>query len=206
MFHMNTNKASHMQKSTHAQTVGTAGFTILYAILIAGLLLAIGVSIFNISIREFNLSLYANQSQEAMFAADAGYECAFFWNDARFTDVTGNLYRGFATSTNVSSMIKPEMKCGTRFSSFNPVVGGGDLGIAAQPHVDSTTVDSAVSTFIVYLDGTETNPDRKGKCAVVTVTNSVVSGAAVTQIDSRGYNTCDGSNPRIVERGITLYY
>lgn len=188
-----------------------SGFTILYAILIASLLLAIGVSIFNISIREFNLSLYANQSQEAIFAADAGYECAYFWNDMKFTDSTGRLYRGFATSSNSLSMVQPEMKCGTRLSSFNPVVGGGDLGLAGHPHVDLTTdptdpTPKAVSTFILYLDGTETLPDRKGKCAVVTVTNSVISGAAVTQIDSRGYNTCDSSNPRIVERGITLYY
>lgn len=181
------------------------GFTILYAILIAGLLLAVGVSIFNISIREFNLSLYANQSQEAMFAADAGYECAFYWNDARFVDVTGNLYRGFATSTDSDFMVVPLMKCGTRLSAFNPVLGGGDLGMP-QPYVSTHDATSAVSNFILYLDGTETNPDRTGKCAVVTVTNSLISGAAVTQIDSRGYNTCDGSNPKIVERGITLYY
>ena len=177
----------------------------MYAILIAGLLLAVGVSIFNISIREFNLSLYANQSQEAMFAADAGYECAFFWNDARFVDSAGNLYRGFATSTESVSMVKPIIKCGTRFSAFNPVTGGGDLDMR-DPYISTIDSTSAVSNFILYLDGTESSPDFKGKCAVVSVTNSVQSGAAVTQIDSRGYNTCDSSNPKIVERGITLYY
>jgi hypothetical protein len=196
-------------KHTHQQIVvdksKKAGFTILYAILIAGLLLAVGVSIFNISIREFNLSLYANQSQEAMFAADAGYECAFFWNDSRFIDSAGNLYRGFATSTESAVMVKPIMKCGTRFSAFNPVAGGGDLDMR-DPYISAVDATSAVSNFILYLDGTESDPNFTGKCAVVSVTNSLVSGAAVTQIDSRGYNTCDGSNPRIVERGITLYY
>ena len=40
-------------------------------------------------------------------------------------------------------------------------------------------------------------------CAIVTVTKDLVGG---TQIESRGYNTCDLTNPRRVERAVRARY
>ena len=52
------------------------GFTLFFALLVSSLALAIGVSIYDITVRELNLSEAATQSQYAVYAADTGAECA----------------------------------------------------------------------------------------------------------------------------------
>jgi hypothetical protein len=56
------------------------GFALLYAVLVASLLLAIGLSIFNITIKELILSSSARDSEFAFFAADTGTDCALYWD------------------------------------------------------------------------------------------------------------------------------
>lgn len=57
-----------------------AGFTVLFAVLMSSLLLAIGISIFNIVRKEQILSSAGRESQFAFYAADSGVECALFWD------------------------------------------------------------------------------------------------------------------------------
>lgn len=59
---------------------GKRGFTLLYAVLISSILLAIGIAIFEITVRELRLSSVARESQYAFFAADSGIECALYWD------------------------------------------------------------------------------------------------------------------------------
>ncbi len=66
------------------------GFTLLIAVLISGVLLAIGLAIFNITIKEILLSSSGRDSQFAFYAADSGIECALYWDQKEV---------GFATST-----------------------------------------------------------------------------------------------------------
>lgn len=66
------------------------GFTLLLAVLISGVLLAVGLAIFNITIRELILSSSGRDSQFAFYAADSGAECALYWEQQQ---------GGFATST-----------------------------------------------------------------------------------------------------------
>ena len=70
-----------------------AGFAILYAVLISTILLSIGLAIFNLTIKDLQLSSLGRDSQFAFYAADTGAECAFYW------DFHGN---SFATSTSSS--------------------------------------------------------------------------------------------------------
>jgi hypothetical protein len=61
------------------------GFAILYSVLIASILLAIGLAILNITIKELLFSSLGRESQFAFYAADTGAECALYWdikNDA----------------------------------------------------------------------------------------------------------------------------
>jgi len=55
------------------------GFTLLFSVLVAGILLAIGMGIFNIVYRELQLSGLTRDSDTAIFAADTGIECGLFW-------------------------------------------------------------------------------------------------------------------------------
>src|SRR3989344_5447846 len=57
-----------------------AGFTLFFAVLIASLLLAIGLAIFNITIKELVLSSSVRDSEFAFYAADSGVECALYWD------------------------------------------------------------------------------------------------------------------------------
>ncbi len=65
------------------------GFTILFAVLTASLLLAVGIAVFQVTLKELLLSSSARDSQFAIYAADTGIECALYW------DSIG----GFATGT-----------------------------------------------------------------------------------------------------------
>lgn len=69
------------------------GFTLLVAVLVSGVLMAIGLAIFNITIKEVLLSSTGRDSQFAFYAADSGIECALYW------DLKGG---GFSTTTDTS--------------------------------------------------------------------------------------------------------
>jgi len=56
------------------------GFTLMMAVLVAGILLAIGLAIFNITIKELQISSSGRDSQFAFYAADSGIECALYWD------------------------------------------------------------------------------------------------------------------------------
>lgn len=54
------------------------GYTLLFAVIVASVTLAIGVSILTISKKEFLLSSAARESSISFYAADAGFECAMY--------------------------------------------------------------------------------------------------------------------------------
>lgn len=56
------------------------GFALLFSVLISSLLLTIGLSIFNIALKELSISSNSRQSVYAFYAADSGRECALYWD------------------------------------------------------------------------------------------------------------------------------
>lgn len=56
------------------------GITLLIAVLTASLMLSISLSIFNIAIKELVISSSGKDSHTAFYAADAGIECALYWD------------------------------------------------------------------------------------------------------------------------------
>jgi hypothetical protein len=74
------------------------GFTIFFAMLVSTLALSVGLAIFDLTIRELDLSATATQSQFAIYAADTGADCALYW-DFKYTDEDGS---AFGTSTESS--------------------------------------------------------------------------------------------------------
>src|SRR3989338_283641 len=60
--------------------INNKGFTIFFAMLAGGLALSIGIAIYDLTIRELDLSATATQSQYAIYAADTGVECALYWD------------------------------------------------------------------------------------------------------------------------------
>ena len=104
------------------------GFTLFYALLVSSLALAIGASIFDITLREIDLSNAATQSQYAVYVADSGAECALYW-DSKYvsaaTNNNGGSNSAFATSSS-----------DTRFATSGTICNGVDV---APPAVSANT-------------------------------------------------------------------
>ena len=70
------------------------GFALLFSVLVSSLLLTMGLSVLNISLKELAISTASKQSIHAYYAADSGREYAIYldkkvgWGDSPFFDVT----------------------------------------------------------------------------------------------------------------------
>ena len=70
------------------------GFALLVAVLVSSLVLAIGLSIITITLKQLQFSNIGRESEIAFFAADAGMECGLYYdystNGGHFDFGTGN--------------------------------------------------------------------------------------------------------------------
>lgn len=149
------------------------GFTILFAVLISSVMLAVGIAIFNITIRELRLSSIVRDSEQAIYAADSGAECALY-----------HAFKlGLFSPTATNSWI----------CNGQTIVGIGGHGYADDP---SGNPDNANATSTVTVNyGT--------RCAVVYIAQHIINlstGQVRTIIESHGYNPCNANSPSRVER------
>ncbi len=173
----------------------TAGYTMLFAVLVSSILLSIGIFILNVSKKEVILSAIARESAIAFYAADGGVECAHFWN-AQTNSPLGVTSAGVPNGGTVS--------CG----------GLGSIPVTIVPPTQSNL--KSVATLSINVPSLSTYP---GFCAEIKVTKNYTYSAGTpltetspeipaaynllsTIIESRGYNTCVTTDPRRVERGL----
>ncbi|MFA6536172.1 MAG: hypothetical protein WC250_02590 [Candidatus Paceibacterota bacterium] len=187
-----TSKLSNFQTSKLITRASRrSGFTMLFAVLISGVLMAIGISIFNISIKEVRLSSTARDSNLAFYASDTGRECAIYWDMAAKKKLNGTDAYGFATSTDNSVAIisADQFSCGGQIKDFQITV---------------RTSDKATTKFTIQLGGDFDLP----YCADVAVTKvkNYDTDTFDTNISAQGHNTCDLTNPVIIERGTEANY
>jgi len=176
-----------------------AGFALLFAVLAASLLLSIGLSIFNLTVKELTLSSYSNQSQFSFYAADSGADCALYW------DIKGNNGATFATSS--TDTYASSITCGTNSSGSNATITISSGQVTEDAH-DATT------TFSMPLDDASNNGTSQPYCALVTIAKSDPNdtGLSATTISSNGYNVCTTAgvpvwgNPNLVERTLNVTY
>ena len=174
------------------------GFTLLFSVLLITLILAVGASIINVALKETILSGVGRESQYAFYAANTGIECAMYW-DRLSTLGDGIQFENkyvFATSSasqEIGDM--SSIKCADNVISDVELADGNgwdrDLGAS-----------SATTTFGINI------PGRTTSCAFVSVSKvfDSLEDVTLTSITSRGYNTCDKTNPRRIERGLQLFY
>lgn len=171
------------------------GFTLLFASLIVSLVLSISLAIAHISLSQIILSSAGKESQKAFYNADSGLECAMYYeyNEQR-TDGTPF----FATST-VS----------------NPPAGLACAGITAVKisTIKGTGANATTTTSFSINPPTFSDPTLGGpwtclvdepsfEVKVSKTSNVTYPGAVNVLIEARGYNTCDDTNPKRVERGL----
>lgn len=155
------------------------GFTLLVAIITTSMLLIVSFVVVNIAYKQLIIADANEQSQYAFYAADAGTECAVYW------DLVNSENSPFATDA-----------VGSSINCNGQTISTGSQTIDVIPSISSRIGGggaNATSTFQLNF--------TKG-CVIVRVGKH----PTVTVVDSRGYNTCDVNNPRRFERGVVLTY
>jgi len=174
-----------------------SGFTTLFAVLIASLLLSVGAAIYDVASKDLTFSIVTRESNFAIYAADTGVECALYW-DSKYAG-SANFSSGsvFATSTN----------------SQPPAAGSGifcngaDIStVWSYPSytapMQNPAASAATTTFSFSIPATVSS----SYCVVVTVAKGIAGGSPYTTITSRGYNTCAVGSPNRIERAIQANY
>ena len=206
----------------------SGGVALFIAVIVASLVLTIGLSMANIFVKEYQLSVSARESQIAFYAADSGLECGIYWDtrtpDSFFgsstdpnnsIDCNGEVV-GTATQTNPPYSVPSVIGCYDNPSVFNDCPGQNVNGFKGQ----------LTSVFTLSFGVFPT-----ASCAVVTVRrgalpndpsdtdydNDPTDPSTVdfdddgnhpgyyfsSTIESRGYNTC-ADTPRRIERGVRV--
>ncbi len=109
-------------------------------------------------------------------------------------------YAFYAADTGAECAIYWDVKNSSGYSAFSTSTGSTIFcnQDASNPSNPSPSIvgGSSISSFTLTF-----NPDPY--CAVVTVTKNA---NYTTKIESLGYNTCNSSNPRRVERAVRVSY
>lgn len=162
------------------------GFTLLFAVLTASILLSLALAIFSQMYKSLLLSSANKESLAAFYAADSGVECVFYW-DLK--------HEGFDSSIFATS-------------SYSANYGGSNLITCNGQKFNqswSVSADSNSATTIFNLSFAGGAFPTEG-CSEVTVGKMINGNDVFTTIESRGYNICDASSPRKVERAIRVTY
>ncbi len=170
-----------------AITTTKKGFTIFFAMLVGSLALSIGLAIYDLTVRELDISGTATQSQYAIYAADTGIECALYWDFK--CELTGcQAGSVFATSSQVSSYPTSGVTCNGADVAATAVAAGTWL---------SSTAAAATTTFTLTFA-------PQPYCTTITVAK--YGSPTKTTITSRGYNTCLAGSPSRLERALRVNY
>jgi hypothetical protein len=178
-------------------SLNTRGFTLFFALLVASLALSIGLAIYDITVRELDLSATVTQSQYAIYAADTGVECALYW-DAKCVASSCSQGSAFATSSAYT---------GAANNSGLNCVGMDITNPAALPAANWTVTTALpagtpIATTTFTINFTNTTPSEPYCATVVVAKNGT---PAQTTITSHGYNTCTSGGLQ-VERIIQVSY
>lgn len=152
------------------------GFTVLFAVLVSTIVLAIGASIANKAMRQSIFTTSARDSHKAFYSANSALECALYWDNRGsnvFPTSTSASFLGSSVTCNGETILLP--------------AGGGGL---------TTFTETEAVTRLAFT--------RSNNCPTLTITKKI--SPRTTQIEARGYNTCTSSDPRRVERGLRASY
>ncbi len=166
-----------------------AGFTLLFAALVTSLLLSVGLAIFNITLQQFLLASSGRESQFAFYAADSGVECGLYF-DKKGIDFVSPQAPFYFPDGDSAHAPGPTITCNGIVSAAPQVL------LSSNPYK---------TKYDINLGSPAACDPTKPSFSIV-VTKSIQSSSTATTIESRGYNTCDTTNLRRVERGLKVNY
>jgi len=173
----------------------------LFAVLVSSVLISIGISIFNITVKELTLSSSGRESQFAFYAADTGMECALYWD---FKANTPSTMFAYSTSTESEGQWRKDI-----VSADDPTCVASTPGyLAGQFNAPVISGNTATTDFQLEIPNTNAGVNAP-YCTKVTVKKD--QGAMLGQqtiIESRGYNSgcSDLTNQNTIERALRVIY
>lgn len=212
------------------------GFVLLYAVMTASIVLAVGVSIISIALKQLSIANLGRESQYAFYAANTGAECALYLDFHGVVSASGGAgtyFRRLSIFRNPFMQgIWPEITAPTDVAQVNCArtalmgnpyapAGSGNEWTESDCGVGYASNECDGTSFTVFLGRDDAGGvDVEGPCAKVTVLkvrgNDPGAGFEFdpdpagqnlqTVIDSRGYNYCSETNSRRVERGLKFSY
>lgn len=172
------------------------GYTLLFAIIVATVVLAVAAFIVSVSRKQFILASTARDSLVAIYAADSGIQCAVQADAALKLEPSKGVAEIACNGT---------LLTGT-YSEVNSV--SSDFVSDVLIKTDEHAIYQTPPMTLVLPDAASANK----VCATIKVTDGYNDkDVHVRIIESRGYNTFDGTtcgepNPRAIERAIWLVY
>ena len=166
------------------------GFTLLLSVLVVSIILAVSLGISSIIRGEIILSFAGRQSQLAFYAADAGLECAIYWDTVR----DGDPVSYFSTTTQNSGQIE----C----TGVSHSVGGWPTCVDS---LDGTGSPSPCSEDVFNPDDPpQLVEDKKAGFSVFAIEFSNGSCAHV-EVIKRQFYEYDPDDPTPIEAGIEAF-
>ncbi len=201
------------------------GYTLLFAVLIASLVLGVAVFILSVSRKQYLLSATARESMYAVYASESGIECAALADNAfdPFNSVTETFKcKNFPSNDASITFIAPDLNGPEIYTDTNGdkhsiwyvddkkhsylIQKEADFRLAFNDKNDSSigVYACAVMSILGYNDDVNKDPVTSEDVPVIVVR-------------SRGYNVCklntttntwgpDTTSPRTVERARELIY
>jgi Tfp pilus assembly protein PilX len=196
---------------TNSYSRKDSGFALLMALLVVGVLITIGLSVLELTIKQVQLATTARDSEIAFHAANAGMECSRYWRRERAVEMeTGASINPVCFGISLLSPISPtslsgDISAGTgeAYLYNYSFTWGTDLDrctevttMVASSSISGATdlvVGNMTTYFPGYTDGTTKECEPGARCTVMSV---------------KGYNKpCSSiTNYGTVEREVLLQF
>ena len=186
------------------------GFTLLLSVLISGIVLAVGLSLLSVALKQFKISSIGLNSEVAFQAANAGVECVKYWDlssvDGGSFDVPGNGTPSPGGRTDITCMGGTETACVTNPAGNGCNNAGARSGEEQEFEFIWTNGGIDICTNVSVWKFFDVSSDQP--MASAGVNRDCPTGVECTVIHSRGYNRdCNQLNSlKTVERELFVRY
>lgn len=179
-----------LSKAIFSKKGHLGGYTLLFSVLTAVLVLGVAVFILGVAKKQYILSATAKDSMIAFYDADSGVECAV---------------KARVDNLDLATLTASDITC----AGITPIARdlASSIGIESPPSILQSGAISAPENnpgkYYVYFPLHSSND-----CVLVRIWRGLSKngGATLNVVNSRGYNQCDASGPlsglRTVERAM----
>lgn len=160
-----------------------SGFALLMALVVVSVVVSVGLTVLELSLKQIRLSTNSRDSETAFHAANAGLECARHWRIAASTTIeTGAAFSPRCFGVNVGSVTATTttISAGTAYL-YQFDVSWGDavssaprcsrIGILAMnaPITSTAEITTMTTIFPGYPYGTTKTCNEGGRCTVISI-------------------------------------